>query len=67
VRTFGGLLTIGYAGAAPGLVAGAVQINVKLPDVIPLAPGYPPGILPLTKTISGVSFPSGYVTIAVVD
>ena len=40
-------LTVEYAGAAPGLVAGVKQINVKLPNVIPQVEGYPRGVVPL--------------------
>lgn len=40
-------LSVEYAGAAPGLVAGVTQINVKLPDTIPVVGGTPPGVLPL--------------------
>jgi uncharacterized protein (TIGR03437 family) len=40
-------LSVEYAGAAPGLVSGATQINIKLPDVIPPVSGSPTGVLPL--------------------
>ncbi len=35
-----------YAGAAPGLISGVFQINVVIPDLVPLGPGtnYPVGI-----------------------
>jgi len=36
-------LTVEYAGAAPGLVAGVIQINVRLPNPIPPAQGFPAG------------------------
>ena len=61
----GPMLTVEYAGAAPGLVAGVSQINVKLPDVIPDVAGYPRGVIPLTVITPGVSYYPGYVTIAV--
>jgi len=38
-------LAVEYAGAAPTLVAGVVQINIKLPDVIPSTNGLPPGLV----------------------
>jgi len=47
VPTSGLLFPIEFQGAAPGLVAGVVQINVKLPDVIPTVPGSPAGVLPI--------------------
>ena len=40
-------LKVEYAGAAPTLQSGIDQINVMLPDMIPVAYGYPPGTLPL--------------------
>jgi uncharacterized protein (TIGR03437 family) len=49
-----------WAGAAPGLVSGVTQINVKLPDVIPVIPGYPTG----TVFLSSPEF-FGVVTISV--
>jgi uncharacterized protein (TIGR03437 family) len=58
-------LSLEYAGAAPGLVSGVTQINVQLPNVIPVVTGYPAGTLPLQ--VSGIAngFQSGTVTIAV--
>jgi uncharacterized protein (TIGR03437 family) len=53
-----------YAGAAPGLIAGVTQVNIKLPDDIPDVPGYPPGIIPLTITTGPTSMYAP-VTIAV--
>lgn len=47
-----------YAGAAPGLIAGVVQINVRIPGIIP----NPDAAVSLT--IDGVSMPSG-VTVSV--
>ena len=44
-------MTVEYAGAAPGLVAGATQINIKLPDVIPTVGGFPRGVVPLLAMI----------------
>jgi uncharacterized protein (TIGR03437 family) len=40
-------LNVEYAGAAPALVSGVTQINVTLPNTIPVSTGYPPGTLPL--------------------
>jgi uncharacterized protein (TIGR03437 family) len=40
-------LNVEYAGAAPTLLSGVTQINVTLPDTIPVSTGYPPGTLPL--------------------
>jgi uncharacterized protein (TIGR03437 family) len=48
-----------YAGAAPGFVSGAVQINVKVPDDVSPGPD-----VPISLTIDGVTSPSG-VTLAV--
>ncbi|MCX6626672.1 MAG: hypothetical protein NTW28_03455, partial [Candidatus Solibacter sp.] len=61
----GPMLTVEYSGAAPGAVAGATQINVKLPDAIPEVAGFPRGTLPLRVSTPGVLFYSGYVTVAV--
>jgi hypothetical protein len=49
------------------LVAGATQINIKLPDTIPDVAGFgfPRGTVPLRVITPGVSFYPGYVTIAV--
>ena len=58
-------LTVEYAGAAPGLVAGVKQINVKLPNVIPQVEGYPRGVVPLAVATPGLTYYPGYVTIAV--
>jgi uncharacterized protein (TIGR03437 family) len=59
-------LIVQWAGAAPGLVSGVTQINVTLPDVIPVMPGIPPGTLPLqiSNNASG-GFDAGIVTISV--
>lgn len=71
VRILGGpQVTVEYAGAAPGLVAGVTQINIKLPDVISEIQGvpeiwFPRGIVPLWVETPGVSYYPGYVTIAV--
>jgi hypothetical protein len=56
-------LAVAWAEAAPDLVSGATQINVALPDVIPVVPGYPTGTLPLQ--VVGSDFNSGVVTISV--
>jgi uncharacterized protein (TIGR03437 family) len=58
-------LTVEFAGAAPSLVAGVTQINVKLPDVTPEIEGYPPGVVPLSVETRGTSFYPGIVTIVV--
>ncbi len=47
-----------YAGSAPGLVAGAMQINVQIPA------GTPSGNVPVTITINGVTSQAG-VTVSV--
>jgi uncharacterized protein (TIGR03437 family) len=61
----GPLLTVEFAGAAPALVSGVTQINVKLPDVIPEIEGYPPGAVPLIVRTPDTSFFGGIVTLAV--
>jgi len=53
-------LTIEYAGGAPGLPAGVLQVNVKLPEVVPAN-----GRLSLTPYSPLASFYPGPVTIAV--
>jgi uncharacterized protein (TIGR03437 family) len=58
-------LTVEYAGAAPGLVSGAIQVNIKLPDPIPVAIGYPKGTLPVRVLEGGVFFNPSDVTISV--
>jgi uncharacterized protein (TIGR03437 family) len=42
-----------YAGAAPELLSGVTQVNVTLPDVIPVSPFYPSGTLPLVVRTNG--------------
>ncbi|MGO9443084.1 MAG: hypothetical protein ACLPXM_21320, partial [Terriglobales bacterium] len=42
-----------YTGAAPELLSGVTQVNVTLPDVIPVSPFYPPGTLPLFVRTNG--------------
>lgn len=37
--------TVEYAGAAPGLVSGVTQINIKLPDLIHDQPSMPRGVV----------------------
>jgi len=61
----GPMLPVEFAGAAPGLVAGVTQINVKLPDVIPDVPNFPRGFLLLSVITPGLSYYPGYVTVAV--
>ena len=58
-------LKVEYAGAAPGLVAGVVQINVKLPDDFPALPRYPPNVAVLNVETPGVSYYPGQVTVYV--
>ena len=47
-----------YAGGAPGLVAGLLQVNIKLP------PNVPAGNQPVVLTVGTASSPAG-VTLAV--
>lgn len=61
---FGQRLTVGWAGGAPGLVAGVTQINVKLPDEMPQTPAWPEGLLPLRVMSPGGSS-STVVTVVV--
>jgi uncharacterized protein (TIGR03437 family) len=56
-----------YAGAAPGLVAGVTQINIRLPAEIPHIPDFPRGVVPLFVQTYGASFYPGHVTIAVAE
>jgi uncharacterized protein (TIGR03437 family) len=55
-------LIVYWAGAAPGLVSGVTQINVTLPDVIPVVPGFAAGTLPLWVNQNEYGFYSGSVT-----
>jgi uncharacterized protein (TIGR03437 family) len=48
-----------YAGAAPGLISGALQINAQVPAGVTPGPS-----VPLVVTIGGVSAQSG-ITLAV--
>jgi uncharacterized protein (TIGR03437 family) len=58
--TMGGIeCQTNYAGAAPGLISGAVQINAQVPAGVTPGPN-----VPLTVTIGGVSAQTG-VTLAV--
>jgi uncharacterized protein (TIGR03437 family) len=61
----GPMLSLEYAGAAPGLLSGVTQININLPGVIPVVSGYPAGTLPLEVGVNGTDFNAGYVTISV--
>lgn len=45
--------TVEYAGAAPGLVSGVTQINIKLPDLIHDQPPMPHGVVPVNIRFSG--------------
>lgn len=58
-------LTVEYAGAAPGLVAGVTQLNVKLPDTVLDYPGFARGLVPIDVETPGISFYSAPVTVAV--
>jgi|SRR5882724_6614487 len=51
----GPFVAIEYAGAAPGLIAGVTQINIKLPDAIPDVAGFPKGTVPLLVITPGIS------------
>jgi uncharacterized protein (TIGR03437 family) len=58
--TIGGVTaTIQYAGAAPGLVAGALQINAYVPD------GLPSGPAPLVVSFGGVDYSQAGITVAI--
>jgi uncharacterized protein (TIGR03437 family) len=59
VRIAGVEAAVSYAGAAPGIVNGVVQINAKVPENV--APG---AAVPIDLTIGGISGLAG-VTIAV--
>ena len=61
----GAMLPVEYAGAAPSLVTGVTQINVKLPETIPDVPDFPRGLLPLSVVTPGLSFYPGHVTVAI--
>ena len=61
----GPFATVEYAGAAPGLVSGVAQINIKLPDAIPDTAAFPHGTVPLWVYSVGTAFYPGYVTVAV--
>ena len=61
----GPALAVEYAGAAPGLVAGVTQINIKLPDAIPEIAGFPRGVVPLRVVTPGLTYYPGLVTVAV--
>jgi len=52
--------TIQYSGAAPGLVAGAIQVNAYVPQ------GAPSGAaVPIVLSVEGYPSPNNYVTIAI--
>ena len=58
--TIGGVTaTIQYAGAAPGLVAGALQINAYIPD------GLPSGPAALVVSFGGVDYSQPGITVAI--
>ena len=56
-------LPVEYAGAAPGLVAGVVQINVKLPETFPTVDRYPTNVAVLNVETPGVSYYPGSVVV----
>ena len=56
-------LPVEYAGAAPGLVAGVVQINVKLPETFPTVDRYPANVAVLNVETPGVSYYPGSVVV----
>ena len=58
-------LSVQYAGTAPGLISGVTQINVKLPDVIPIVTWFGPGTVPLEFDQNGINFFSGIVAISI--
>lgn len=61
----GPTVAVEYAGAAPGLLAGVTQINIKLPASIAATPGFAPGTVPLL-VFSGAGGPyPAQVTVAV--
>jgi uncharacterized protein (TIGR03437 family) len=58
--TIGGVTAnIQYVGAAPGLVAGALQVNAIVPD------GLPSGPAPLVVSFGGVDFSQPGITVAI--
>jgi uncharacterized protein (TIGR03437 family) len=58
--TIGGVTaTIQYAGAAPGLVAGALQVNAYIPD------GLPSGPAALVVSFGGVDYSQAGITVAI--
>jgi uncharacterized protein (TIGR03437 family) len=60
--TVGGMLaTVQYVGAAPGQVAGLMQVNVQIPRV------QPGGYVPVVLQVGDVSTTAGAVWIAVAD
>jgi uncharacterized protein (TIGR03437 family) len=59
VRIGGLPATVSYAGAAPGMIEGVLQINAIVPAGIPANPAVPVDI-----TVAGITSPAG-VTIAV--
>jgi uncharacterized protein (TIGR03437 family) len=59
-------LVVEYAGAAPSLVAGVVQVNLKLPDVIPPTDGVPAGLVLIRLESEGTGGLAGPSVIAVV-
>jgi uncharacterized protein (TIGR03437 family) len=58
--TVGGVVAnLQYVGAAPGLVAGALQVNVEVPD------GLPSGPAALVVSFGGVDFSQPGITVAI--
>ena len=58
-------MSVEYSGAAPGLLAGVTQLNIRLPDPIPLLPpSVPKGLVPLAVHFDLSEF-TNVVTVAV--
>jgi uncharacterized protein (TIGR03437 family) len=56
-------LLVDYAGSAPALIAGAIQVNVKLPDTLPALADFPAGALPMTVFGPPNGYDSGAVLV----
>lgn len=54
-----------YAGAAPTLIVGVTQVNIRLPDSVENTYGYPLGAMPIKVTVNGQFLEPQVVTIAV--
>jgi len=64
VKIDGELAELLYAGAAPTLPTGALQINVRIPPLIPQLAGSPPDTVSISVTV-GSSTTTRTVTVAV--